>query len=76
MGYADAVGGIPQRPTVLGVYDGFCKGANRGMFCLYGGLPELVLLTEKGGHARSRRRAVIGLDLRLGPIPKEVWTSS
>ena len=44
------------------------------MFCLYGGLPGYVLLAEKGGHAGSRRRAVIGLDLRLGPIPKEVWT--
>ena len=29
---------------------------------------------QKGGHMGSRRRAVIGLDLRLGPIPKEVWT--
>ena len=70
------MGGIPLISQGFGVYDGFCKGANRGMFCLYGGLPELVLLTEKGGHAGSRRRAVIGLDLRLGPISKEVWTSS
>ena len=30
---------------------------------------------QKGGHTGSRRRAVIGLDLRLGPILKEVWTS-
>ena len=37
-----------------------------------GGLPWFWML-QKGGHARSRRRAVIGLYLRLGPIPKEVW---
>jgi hypothetical protein len=28
---------------------------------------------QKGGHAGSRRRAVIGLDLRLGPTQKK-WT--
>jgi hypothetical protein len=27
---------------------------------------------QKGGHAGSRRRAVIGLDLILGPIPKSM----
>ena len=26
---------------------------------------------QKGGHARSRRRAVIGLDHRLGPTPRK-----
>ena len=44
LGYAYAVGGIPQRPTVLGVYDGFCEGlpgvgtafmgATGGSYCL------------------------------------------
>ena len=29
---------------------------------------------QKGGCAGSRRRAVIGLGLILGPTPKEVWT--
>ena len=29
---------------------------------------------QKGGCAGSWRRAVIGLGLILGPIPKEVWT--
>jgi hypothetical protein len=38
-------------------------GGWRGLF------PRLEL--QKGGYARSRRRTVIGLDLRLGPIHRK-----
>jgi hypothetical protein len=38
-------------------------GDRRGLF------PRLEL--QKGGYARSRRRIVISLDLRLGPIHRK-----
>jgi hypothetical protein len=51
-----------------------CKNLVVGKAVCFGrSLPGISQLTEMGGHSGSRRRAVIGLDLR--PHTKEMWTS-
>jgi hypothetical protein len=50
-----------------GVYDGLCEaGSKPGRTRRH-----VVSGFQKGGHAGSRRRVVIGLDLRLGPIQRK-----
>jgi hypothetical protein len=62
------MGGTPKFPRYqvsMMVYKNLVMGK---AVCFRRRLPGISQLTEMGGHAGSRRRAVIGLDLRPGPI--------
>jgi hypothetical protein len=64
------MGGTPKFPRYqvsIMVYKNLVVGKD---VCFRRSLPGISQLTEMGRHAGSRRRAVIGLDLILGPIPK------
>jgi hypothetical protein len=65
------MGGIPKFPRYQ-VSMMVCKNLVVGKAVCFGrSLPGISQLTEMGGHAGSRRRAVVGLDLRLGPIRRK-----
>jgi hypothetical protein len=65
------MGGTPKFPRYQ-VSMMVCKNLVVGKAVCFGrSLPGISQLTEMGGHAGSRRRAVIGLDLRPGPIQRK-----
>jgi hypothetical protein len=48
-----------------------CKNLVVGKAVYLGDVYRGPASLQKGGHAGSRRRAVIGLDLRLGPTQRK-----
>jgi hypothetical protein len=50
-----------------------CKNLVMGKAVYSRGVYRGPASLQKGGHAWSRRRAVIGLDHKTGPHTKEVW---
>jgi hypothetical protein len=61
------MGGTPKFPRYqVSMMD--CKNLVVGKAVYSGDVYRGPASLQKGGHAGSRRRAVIGLDLRSGPI--------
>jgi hypothetical protein len=53
-----------------------CKNLVVGKAVYSGDVYQGSASLQKGGHAGSRRRAVIGLDLRLGPAQRKCGRAS
>jgi hypothetical protein len=51
-----------------------CKNLVVGKAVYSGDVYRGAASLQKGGHAGSQRRAMIGLDHKTGPHTKEVWT--
>ena len=73
-GSQDIGGTLRKCSMVLTVYDGLWE-TTEGK-AVKSGIPGVSSATQQRVGMRCAKRAVIGLDHRLGPTPKVVWTSS